>query len=78
MTSPGAIVPSFLNPFLQSSGDLGNFVIEICDCITFSFNAFNFSILLLTNNKRFAKEVKNHYLGQMSTNINLSPTTKTH
>ncbi len=77
MTSPGAIVTSFLNAFLQSSGDLGNFVIEICDCITFSFHALNFLILLLTN-KRFAKEVKNHYLGQISTNTNLSPLTKTH
>ena len=57
MTLPGAVVTSFLNEFLQTSGDLGNLIINLCDCFTFSFHALNFIILYL-NNKRFSKEVR--------------------
>lgn len=49
MTSPGAIVTSFLNSVLQSSGHWGLVIISVCDCITFSFHALNFIILIVTN-----------------------------
>lgn len=60
MTSPGAIVTSFLNSVLQSSGHWGLVIISVCDCITFSFHALNFIILIVTN-KRFFREVKSFY-----------------
>ncbi len=73
MTLPGAIVTSFLNSFLQSSGDLGLLVITICDCITFSFHALNFLILLLTN-KRFQRELKTYFKIDSTSNTNtMSP-----
>jgi len=57
MTLPGAVVTSVLNAYLETYGDLGKLLITICDCISFSFHALNFLILLLTN-KRFLREAK--------------------
>ena len=57
MTFPGAFVTSFMNSFLQSSGNEGNLVINLCDCFTFSFHALNFIVLYFTN-KKFSKEVR--------------------
>lgn len=60
MTSPGAVVTSFLNSYLQSIGASGNEVIILCDCVSFGFHAFNFLVFILTN-KRFAQEVRNFF-----------------
>lgn len=69
MTSPGAVVTSFLNSYLQTTG-VGNIVIIFCDCITFGFHAFNFIVLFVTN-KRFKEEVKNFFR-----KYNASPSTQ--
>ena len=71
MTLPGAVVTSFLYAYLFNSGEIGNLVIIVCDCFSFSFHALNFLILLLTN-KRFLREVK-AYLSRTITN---DPTTR--
>jgi len=57
ITTPVAVVTSFLNSLLQSSGEIGNLIINIADSVSFSFHAFNFFILYLTN-KRYSKEVR--------------------
>ena len=60
MTTPGAILTSFFYPRLQELENLGNLILTIGDCITFTFHSLNFSILLFTN-KRFACELKKYF-----------------
>ena len=60
MTAPAAIATSFLNSYLQTSGEIGNLIILSCNTITFSYHAFNFFIIFWAN-KRFSREVKTFF-----------------
>ena len=56
LTLPSAVVTSILNKVLQTSGVVGFVIINLCDCIAFSYHSLNFLIVMLTN-KRFMTEV---------------------
>ncbi len=74
LTLPGAVVTSILNKVLQERGIVGFVIINICDCLSFSFHALNFLIVMLTN-KRFAYEVKAYFKTKF--NLNQSSKSKT-
>ena len=56
LTLPAAVVTIILNKVLQTSGVVGFVIINLCDCLAFSYHALNFMIVMLTN-KRFMIEV---------------------
>ncbi len=51
---------SILNKVLQEWGINGFVIINICDCLIFSYHGLNFLIVILTN-KRFSYEVKIYF-----------------
>ena len=76
MTTPVAVVTSFLNSQLQSSGELGDLIINLGDSVSFSYHAYNFLILFFTN-KRYSKEVKMYFSPKRSTARTVTGTTGT-
>ena len=54
-TSPGAVISQFYSVLISS--DIGNIIIYVGDCFTFSFHAYTIIIFRVTN-KEFSRKLK--------------------